>query len=293
MEKNFYEILGIEIDAKPTEIEMAFHNLNAQYHPAVEKNLSRKEQKTKEKEFAVIKQAYDTLSNPDLKSQYDLKLLNRLRQELAASSSPNASAETNDDDEEDRDDAIDENKETDDSEDNDNDDDVSENILPDTPTVRYKEINFSINNPILKILLSNISRPVMWLSAFVVIMFCINNFKDFSHKYTLVSDVLTDTTYYTQTSEGKKEHLLKKGKRIEVLSDASNGKTLETDYGKLPKENLSTPQNGYLILWWAELYQTVFPLLLIITLNLILLRIIAALRAGYINKKYKLLLVYT
>lgn len=306
MEKNFYEILGIEIDAKPAEIEMAFHNLDTKYHPAVEKNLSRKEKAAKEKEFSVIKQAYDTLSNPELKYQYDLKLLTQLRQELTASSAPKTEITdeteelyTDDEADEDADENEDENNKEDDDGDmeedgdsdtdgiEDNNNDNSANIAPDTSTAKYKEINFSINNPILKILWPNITHPLMWLAAFLLVMFCINNFKDFSHKYTLVSEVLTDTTYYTQTSEGKQEHLLKKGKRIEVLSNIADGKTLETDYGKLPKENLSAPKNDYLILWWAELYQTLFPLLLVVTLNLILLRIIAALRADYVNKQYR------
>ncbi len=293
MEKNFYEILGIEIDAKPAEIDMAFHNLDAQFHPAVEKNLGRKEKAAKEKEFSIIKQAYDTLSNPDLKYQYDLKLLAQLRQELATSSARSADTQTEDtdeneelytDEEEDNDDTEKDDSNTDSIENDDTNN--SANIVPDTSPVKYKEINFSINSPFLKILLPGITRPFIWLAAFLLIMFSINNFKDFSHKYTLVSEVLTDTTYYTQNSEGKREHVLKKGKRIEILSNTSDGKTLETDYGKLPKENLSAPKNDYLISWWAELYKNLFPLLLVVTLNLILLRIIAALKADYVNKKY-------
>ena len=282
MEKNFYEILGIEVDAEQTEIEMAFHNLDAIYHPTVEKTLSRKEKTAKEKEFATIKQAYDTLSNPDLKHQYDLKLLKQLRQEISVSSPQNTTDKT----ENIKSDKNIDDKENSTADNEDNNNDISENILSETPTVKYKEINFSINSPLLKILLPSISRPVTCLLFFLFFILCINNLKDFSHKYTLVSEVLVDTTYYTQTSEGKKEHLLKKGKQIEILSNTPDEKTLETEFGKLPKENLSTPKNDYLILWWAEIYQTTFPFLLIVTLNLILLRIIAGLRANYVSKKY-------
>lgn len=264
MEKNYYEILGIETDAQPTEIEMAFHNLDVRYHPAVEKDLSRKEKAAREKEFAAIKKAYETLSNPELKQQYDLLLVTELGNELADTAK--------------------------------NDDDKNEDLSfseISTDTSANDEKTSSLANKetpllteVLKIFIPNISRPLIWLIIFIGCMFAINTFKDFSHKYTLVSEALVDTTYYTQTSDGKKERLLKKGEKVEILSNTVNGKTLETNLGKLPSKNLSTPQNGYIMHWWAQFYWALFPFLLVITLNLILLRIIITFRAIRVNKKY-------
>jgi len=63
---NYYEILGVNSGASFTEIRSAFRRLAKIYHP--DKNPAGKEQ------FAVILKAYETLSDPKLRSTYDYKL---------------------------------------------------------------------------------------------------------------------------------------------------------------------------------------------------------------------------
>ncbi|MEI8136442.1 MAG: J domain-containing protein [Bacteroidota bacterium] len=63
---NYYEILGIPKGAGFAEIKSAFRRLAKIYHP--DKNPGGKEQFTK------ILKAYETLSNPNLKSSYDYRL---------------------------------------------------------------------------------------------------------------------------------------------------------------------------------------------------------------------------
>ena len=63
---NYYEILGIPTGAGFAEIKSAFRRLAKIYHP--DKNPAGKEQ------FGKILKAYQTLSNPNLKSSYDYRL---------------------------------------------------------------------------------------------------------------------------------------------------------------------------------------------------------------------------
>ena len=63
---NYYEILGLHKGASFVEIKSAFRKLAKLYHP--DKNPSGKEQ------FSKILKAYETLSNPNLKSAYDYNL---------------------------------------------------------------------------------------------------------------------------------------------------------------------------------------------------------------------------
>lgn len=63
---NYYEILGVHSGASFAEIRSAFRRLAKIYHP--DKNPAGKEQ------FAIILKAYETLSDPQLKSTYDYKL---------------------------------------------------------------------------------------------------------------------------------------------------------------------------------------------------------------------------
>jgi curved DNA-binding protein CbpA len=62
---NYYEILGISQDATEDEIKSAFRELAVQKHP--DKGGSAQE-------FIELKTAYDTLKNPLLRKDYDLKL---------------------------------------------------------------------------------------------------------------------------------------------------------------------------------------------------------------------------
>jgi len=63
---NYYEILGVHSGAGSAEIKSAFRRLAKIYHP--DKNPAGKEH------FAKILKAYETLSDPKLKSMYDYRL---------------------------------------------------------------------------------------------------------------------------------------------------------------------------------------------------------------------------
>lgn len=63
---NYYEVLGVNENSSQDEIKKAYRKLAVKYHP--DKNLGDKESEEKFKEISV---AYDTLSDPGKKSQYD------------------------------------------------------------------------------------------------------------------------------------------------------------------------------------------------------------------------------
>lgn len=64
--KDYYEVLGIDKGASEEEIKKAFRKLAIQYHP--DKNKGNKEAEDKFKE---INEAYQVLSDPQKKAQYD------------------------------------------------------------------------------------------------------------------------------------------------------------------------------------------------------------------------------
>jgi DnaJ-class molecular chaperone len=64
--KNYYEILGVEIDAKENEIKLAYRKLAKKYHP----DLNKKDPHAKSK-FIELKEAYDTLIDPVKRKIYD------------------------------------------------------------------------------------------------------------------------------------------------------------------------------------------------------------------------------
>lgn len=64
--KNFYDVLGVSRDAGADEIKKAFRKLAKQYHP----DAGGDEQKYKE-----ISEAYETLSNPEKRKEYDQILM--------------------------------------------------------------------------------------------------------------------------------------------------------------------------------------------------------------------------
>jgi len=65
--KNFYDILGVNRNATEDEIKKAYRTLAKKYHPDV--NPGNKEAETRFKE---INEAYEVLSNPQKKKQYDM-----------------------------------------------------------------------------------------------------------------------------------------------------------------------------------------------------------------------------
>ena len=65
MEKDFYKTLGIEKNASADEIKKAYRKLAVKFHP--DKNKS----KDAEEKFKEISEAYDVLSNPQKRQNYD------------------------------------------------------------------------------------------------------------------------------------------------------------------------------------------------------------------------------
>jgi curved DNA-binding protein len=66
MSKSLYETLGLSSDANSDEIKKAYRKLAKQYHP--DRNPGDKEA---EEKFKEINAAYEVLSSPEKKSQYD------------------------------------------------------------------------------------------------------------------------------------------------------------------------------------------------------------------------------
>ena len=64
--KDYYEVLGIQRSASDDEIKKAFRKLAIKYHP--DKNKGNKEA---EEKFKEINEAYQVLSDPQKKAQYD------------------------------------------------------------------------------------------------------------------------------------------------------------------------------------------------------------------------------
>ncbi|KAH7652717.1 DnaJ domain-containing protein [Dioscorea alata] len=72
MKTNFYKVLSLESEtASIDEIKMAYRSLARRYHPDVCPP-SKKEESTKM--FIELRQAYETLSNPTLRSMHDNEL---------------------------------------------------------------------------------------------------------------------------------------------------------------------------------------------------------------------------
>ena len=71
MEKNYYEILEVDKNASPEIIKKAYSTLAKKYHPDLQPEEKKYEY---EEKFKLINQAYDTLSNNELRKQYNENL---------------------------------------------------------------------------------------------------------------------------------------------------------------------------------------------------------------------------
>lgn len=65
-ERSYYEILGVSKDATHDEIKKAFHALAKKYHPDANKN-----NPSAKRQFQEIREAYETLKDPEKKTRYD------------------------------------------------------------------------------------------------------------------------------------------------------------------------------------------------------------------------------
>lgn len=72
--QNYYELLGIQMDATKEELKKAYRKLSLKYHPDRVSDLSEKG--AAEEKFKKISAAYTVLSDPDKRRGYDLSLRN-------------------------------------------------------------------------------------------------------------------------------------------------------------------------------------------------------------------------
>lgn len=70
MEKNYYKILEVDFNASPEVIEKAYKTLAKKYHPDLQEENQKVIAGEKLKE---INEAYEVLSNPQLKASFDAK----------------------------------------------------------------------------------------------------------------------------------------------------------------------------------------------------------------------------
>jgi len=63
--RDFYEVLGLQRDASAEEIQRAYRKLARAYHPDVNKSPEAEER------FKEVSEAYDVLSDPDMRKRYD------------------------------------------------------------------------------------------------------------------------------------------------------------------------------------------------------------------------------
>lgn len=71
MAKDFYEILGVNKNATESQLKSAYRGLAMKYHPDKQKKMSSKQREKAENTFKDIALAWDTLSDPKKKAEYD------------------------------------------------------------------------------------------------------------------------------------------------------------------------------------------------------------------------------
>lgn len=71
MNKDLYDVLGLQHGASEDEIKKAYRKLAVQYHPDKQQGKSDAEKKEAEEKFKEINEAYSILSDPKKKQEYD------------------------------------------------------------------------------------------------------------------------------------------------------------------------------------------------------------------------------
>ena len=69
--ESYYDILGVKEDATQDQIKKAYRKLSLKHHPDKHVNDSEEDKKYHEDQFKKIVEAYDTLSDPDKRAEYD------------------------------------------------------------------------------------------------------------------------------------------------------------------------------------------------------------------------------
>ena len=69
--KDYYDILGVSRDASEDDIKRAYKKIMLKYHPDRMGNKSDKEKKEAEEIVKSANEAYETLSDPQKKQEYD------------------------------------------------------------------------------------------------------------------------------------------------------------------------------------------------------------------------------
>ncbi len=68
--RDYYEVLGVDRAASDDEIKKAFRRVARQYHPDLQTDAQKKKQA--EEKFKEANEAYEALSNPELRKRYDM-----------------------------------------------------------------------------------------------------------------------------------------------------------------------------------------------------------------------------
>nr|CCA15933.1 conserved hypothetical protein [Albugo laibachii Nc14] len=76
LQEDFYEVLGLTMEASEAQIKKAYRKLSLKYHPD-----KQKDEKDAEKMFHKIARAYEVLSDPDKRQIYDLEGFEGLKRE--------------------------------------------------------------------------------------------------------------------------------------------------------------------------------------------------------------------
>ena len=84
-QKNYYELLGVNIDSKKEEIRAAYFGLAKKFHPDAHPDLDKDTKQKAEDVFATITLAYQTLSDDERRDQYDSQIQVGNFQEVKAS----------------------------------------------------------------------------------------------------------------------------------------------------------------------------------------------------------------